>query len=213
MRETEARTLMETAQLRISLPSNNQAIVPLPRERRQAFEIHLRAIVAEAGNPPPDPSDERSTAEGAGTNPVSRLLGNACGICRGWCCYKGAGQNAYLKPESILVYRQRNTGVSGEEIISDYLGRIPDDSYEDSCVFHGRQGCVLPTRLRSETCNWYLCDSLIELSRSAALEDRATVFAVATTNLESGRLALFDADGVRWSEEVDRQAISLVHIR
>ena len=184
--------------IRVSLPSNSQALTRLPQERREAFETHLRAIVAEASESTIDPPDDPPSVRGAGRNPVSKLLKRACGVCRGWCCYKAGDQHAYLTPESIQAYRLLNPGASNDEVVAAYLDWIPEESYEGSCVFHGRHGCGLPESMRSEICGWYLCEALIDLSRRAALQDRATVFATAMQGPGTDRLAVFDADGVHW---------------
>ena len=161
-----------THRIRVRLPFNGQAITRLPVERRDAFEAHLREIVADAVGFAADSPDEPPAAGRAGQNPVSRLLAQACGVCRGWCCYKSGDKNAYLAVESIQAYRARNPGVSADEIVKAYLQRIPEETYEGSCVFHGRHGCLLPEPMRSETCGWYMCHALIDLSRRAALDDR-----------------------------------------
>jgi hypothetical protein len=188
--------------VRVALPSNREAVMRLPIERRELFEAHLRAIIAKASDSSAEPPDPISTMDGAGESPVSKLLGRACGTCRGMCCRMAGEKHAYLASDSIQVYRTRNPGASTDEIVATYMSRIPEETYEGSCVFHGRDGCVLPRPLRSEMCNWYLCDSLIELSRSVALEDRATVYAVAMRGREVDRLAVFDADGVLYEEKV-----------
>ena len=188
--------------VRVALPSNREAVTQLPFEHRERFQVHLRSIIAKASDTSAEPPEPISTTDGAGESPVSQLLGRACGTCRGMCCRKAGDKNAYLAADSIQLYRARNPGASTDEIVAAYMSRIPDETYEGSCVFHGRDGCVLPRQLRSEMCNWYLCDSLIELSRSVALEDRATVFAVAMRDREVDRLAVFDADRVLFEEEV-----------
>jgi len=211
LREFEARRPAAVAELkrnttgpwvRVALPSNGEAVTHLPLRRREMFEAHLRSIIAMSSETSAEPPAPLPTVDRAGENPVSKLLDRACGTCRGRCCRMAGKKNAYLAPESIQVYRARNPSVSTDDIVTAYLSRIPDETYEGSCVFHGRRGCVLPRLLRSEMCNWFLCDSLIELSRRVALEDRARVFAVAMQDLDPDRLAVFDADGVHYEEDV-----------
>ncbi len=38
-------------------------------------------------------------------------------------------------------------------------------TFVDSCVYHTKTGCCLPRTMRSDTCNEFLCDTLIELDR------------------------------------------------
>ena len=188
--------------VRVALPSNREAVTQLPVQRRKLFEAHLRAIIAKSSNPSAESPESLPTVDTAGKNPVSQLLEQACGTCRGRCCRMAGEENAYLAPESIQDYRARNPGASTDDIVAAYMSRIPAETYEGSCVFHGRCGCMLPRSLRSEMCNWFLCDSLIELSRRVALEDRAMVFAVAMQDLDPDRLAVFDANGMHYEEEV-----------
>jgi len=38
-------------------------------------------------------------------------------------------------------------------------------TFVNSCVYHTQTGCCLPRIMRSDTCNEFLCDTLIELDR------------------------------------------------
>src|SRR5947207_663974 len=38
--------------------------------------------------------------------------------------------------------------------------RVPEVGYENSCIFHGKQGCTLDRSLRSDVCNSYFCGGL-----------------------------------------------------
>ena len=46
------------------------------------------------------------------------------------------------------------------EIVSGYVGRVPDRGYAGSCIFHGEKGCTLPREWRSNVCNTYFCGNL-----------------------------------------------------
>ena len=41
-----------------------------------------------------------------------------------------------------------------------YIERVPEVGFEDSCIFHGKQGCTLDRSLRSDVCNSYFCSGL-----------------------------------------------------
>jgi hypothetical protein len=41
-----------------------------------------------------------------------------------------------------------------------YVERVPEVGYENSCIFHGKQGCTLDRSLRSDVCNSYFCGGL-----------------------------------------------------
>jgi hypothetical protein len=47
--------------------------------------------------------------------------------------------------------------------VAAYVARVPAATVPGSCVFHGADGCGLPREMRSDTCNRYLCDGLVEL--------------------------------------------------
>lgn len=65
--------------------------------------------------------------------------------------------------------------------MAEYMARIPEESFEYSCIFHGLKGCSLTREQRSSTCNTYLCSSL-ELLRNHVCEN-ASEFLLAATNL------------------------------
>ena len=45
-------------------------------------------------------------------------------------------------------------------VLQLYAERVPKVRYEDSCIFHGKQGCTLDRALRSDVCNSYFCGGL-----------------------------------------------------
>ena len=45
-------------------------------------------------------------------------------------------------------------------VLQLYVDRVPEVGYEDSCIFHGKQGCTLDRSLRSDVCNNYFCGGL-----------------------------------------------------
>jgi len=48
-------------------------------------------------------------------------------------------------------------------VLKDYLNRMPDRTFRYSYVFHGIQGCELPTQMRADTCNNYEYDLLVNV--------------------------------------------------
>jgi hypothetical protein len=44
-----------------------------------------------------------------------------------------------------------------EELVDLYVDRLPEESFEGSCVFHGPTGCTLSRDMRSDTCNLHFC--------------------------------------------------------
>ena len=41
-----------------------------------------------------------------------------------------------------------------------YVERVPEVGYQNSCIFHGKQGCTLDRSLLSDVCNSYFCGGL-----------------------------------------------------
>jgi hypothetical protein len=46
-------------------------------------------------------------------------------------------------------------------VLQLYVERVPGVGYENSCIFHGKQGCALDRSLRSDVCNNYFCGGLL----------------------------------------------------
>ena len=78
------------------------------------------------------------------------------------------------------IFRER-PDATPEGIVAEYMARIPEESFEKSCIFHGQNGCSLTRVQRSDTCNNYLCSSL-ELLRNHVWENTSN-FLLAATNL------------------------------
>ena len=72
-----------------------------------------------------------------------------------------------------------------EEIVDEYIAKIPTETFLDSCIFHGLHGCGLSKQQRSVTCNRYLCSSLQTLRK--LVDDNASNFLLAATNLRDDR--------------------------
>ncbi len=109
-----------------------------------------------------------------------RLNGVACGTCGGKCCNLG-GDHAFLNARLLGRVLDESPGVSPEAITDAYLQYIPEETYENSCVYHGIHGCGLPREMRAITCNTYLCYSLQLLRNS--VEDGESHFLLAASNM------------------------------
>jgi hypothetical protein len=95
-----------------------------------------------------DPSESR----------VDEITLAACSLCRGRCCTRG-GNRAYLTANTLTNFAKEGGITNAEQLIEEYLGRVPPRTFQDSCIFHGETGCGLPRAMRSSTCNSYLCVS------------------------------------------------------
>ena len=161
----EARVLAGTvAPLRLVLPAGPRRTQQMRQQRRAAYQVHLKTILAEAR--------QHSTAPAvpAGAPAVepaitSTLPGRLCGLCGGGCCTRGA-DHAYLKVDTVRGLLEQHPALSDQEIIAAYLELLPARSKEGSCINHTSTGCALPRQLRSAVCNRYACESLGKLQHA-----------------------------------------------
>lgn len=110
----------------------------------------------------------------------SRLNGLACSACGGRCCNLG-GDSAFLSIEKFREIFRSRPEATPEVVVSEYMARIPGESFDESCIFHSIHGCSLAREQRSIICNRYLCSSL-ELMREHVNEGSSR-FILAATNL------------------------------
>ena len=184
----------------IVLPYLEYNLKPSTPERRQCVEAgFLEMAVAayalkEDISPQPETIPNPSGAELSVADPPSlapitdelfdqrfaRLNGSACATCAGRCCQLGC-DHAFLKVDKFREIFRERPDATPEKIVAEYMARIPEESFEYSCIFHGLKGCSLTREQRSDTCNNYLCSSL-ELLRNHVFENKSE-FLLAATNL------------------------------
>ena len=162
-------------------------------ERRAAFSVNVAAAIDRALEDPdrPVPESPQMPAHRAA------LIGSACGVCRGSCCRHG-GDHAYLFPDHFRRAMRHHPGRTREELLEDYLSRLPAEAYRDSCVYHTPSGCSLPRELRSSLCNTFLCGGLEEMLEAQEKESVARpVLALCLRDhgAELVRTAVFDDCG------------------
>jgi hypothetical protein len=151
------------------LPFNTARPSALPRERRDAFEAHLRSNITKAREQlaagvvptPPTapvrrPDDGRSEAE---FEAERKLLGAGCAACRGQCCHLG-GNHAFNEVNTMMLYLQRFPTHDDETIVSRYLSYLAPRTLSRGCVYQEEGGCSLPRDLRSDVCNRFYCTSI-----------------------------------------------------
>ncbi len=167
-----------------AIPVNRRQVRGLPKERRRAFREHLVRIIGEA-------AAERDSAKYSTNDLAVRMkyeaemqgselysiLDNACAVCRGSCCAKGE-EHAYLRVETILLYMQQHPELEEEQVLDEYVSRLPEKTYEGSCVYHAESGCGLPREMRSESCDSFVCNGLAEIEEHA-IETKSTCFFIA----------------------------------
>jgi hypothetical protein len=122
--------------------------------------------------------------------------GIGCATCRGHCC-RVAGTHAFLNATVIRSFLVRNPGMNQRAVVRAFLRHLPRMSFDYSCVYHGRQGCVLPREMRAAICNYYYCQGLQELRETLAASGRHPVLMVSIKGEKVGRAALIKPGGAR----------------
>jgi hypothetical protein len=148
---------------------------------KEAFELNRASTVQQTQLSESAPSDEPTIAEpdaSAIDHRFARWNGAACGTCGGKCCNLG-GDDAFLNTDKFRQRLLALPGASPEDIVAEYMSKVPSETFQDSCIFHGIEGCGLNHEQRAVTCNTYLCSSLQELSNSM---DDSSEFLMAATN-------------------------------
>ncbi len=191
-----------TSRKLIVLPHLEYNLHPSTPERRQRVEAGFLVIAAEAyafkqeHSTQPETGPDNSGTELSVTDETleqrfARLNGSACSTCGGRCCQLG-GDHAFLKVDKFSEIFRERPDATPEGIVAEYMARVPDESFDYSCVFHGRNGCTLTREQRSITCNNYLCSSLVELRNE--VDENNSEFLLAATNLrdeDNPELAIF----------------------
>jgi hypothetical protein len=113
------------------------------------------------------PGDDAEPAPGT---PLAALGGHLCALCRGRCCRLGLRGNAFLAAEQLRDWLALQPGAGWTDAVDHYLGFVGAEHLEQSCLFHGAQGCTLPRERRSAICNSFACDTLAHLRDSAAAQ-------------------------------------------
>lgn len=181
------------------VPDNQYSVVKQTEERKNEFLAHLEQIMQGALELIANVEEHESIQAGheyrAVQQETSLPVINACSTCRGVCCFRGKG-HAFLTKD-LFAWRMLNeVDVSPEAQIEDYMSRIPEYAYENSCVYHGPEGCVLPREIRGSICNSFLCTGITDGLRRA--KNRDTCGSIAITETDGvQRVGLSNADGSR----------------
>jgi hypothetical protein len=147
-------------------PRNAPAAEPRkapPAEPRKAPPAEPRkAPAAEPRKAPP--AEPRGAHDGIAA-PLVPLVRAACACCRGQCCTRG-GEHAYLDADTIRRLRRTAPGIGAGAILARYRAALGGETYEGSCVFHGKEGCKLERALRTDLCNSFHCTPLAGFLRA-----------------------------------------------
>lgn len=142
----------------VMVPLNQKALVPTSPERVRRLRKHLVALLR-AMRTMKDPERSASPLRPEPDGFVGHVARTACSVCKGWCCKSGE-EHAYLDERTMARVRLARTELDARAVLRLYVERVPAVGYEDSCVFHGAEGCTLDRSLRSDVCNSYFCSGL-----------------------------------------------------
>lgn len=167
-----------------------QQLVPVAPEQRAAFGAHLQQLLEQ-------PADDtvQPLAPAAPATSLGAQEGRLCAQCGGRCCGPGLARHGFLSLPQLLRWQQAHPGSSLEDATAAFLQCLPADHMDGSCLYLGDTGCALPREDRSDICNSYCCDALVELQHTLADTPDAAFVAVTLDADEALRRALITADG------------------
>jgi hypothetical protein len=150
----------------VLVPRNHARLVQVPPERLQKLRQHLDQELADLRRAKkPERSKPSKATEPTGF--AARVAQAACTLCKGSCC-KNGGDHAFLGEHALARTRSTKSGMTDDELRQEYLDRVPAESYQGSCIFHGSGGCTLDRSMRADVCNEYFCGGLTDFLKDPA---------------------------------------------
>ncbi len=175
------------------VPHQNVPVIPLPAERRAAFEAHLDKIAAEGfALIPEEYHNPRNRASVDG--PESALADACCATCQGSCCKLGGPSNAFLDKWAVAMFRIDHPAPTPEAFKAQYLDLLPDASVRDACVYQTDRGCNVPREKRATICNSFHCKGLNVVFEAAKAQKPAHVAIIAHDDGDPRALGLFNEE-------------------
>ena len=188
--QNEHARLFEQEGELVSIASGGPKLTNLTDRRKRKFRDHLTSKLAEANS-------NLELWEGYLVKNRARLekhddqfdklsgledqVGRVCAHCRGGCC--GAGHDTGFV-DALLLRRvmKDKPEMRPREIYQTYMDCLPHKSIDGSCLFHTNLGCNLPRLLRSEVCNSYLCESVVDYMKKSVEEQQVKPAIVVSRN-------------------------------
>jgi hypothetical protein len=181
------------------IPAIQRPATCLPQERRSSLGDHLRKLIVEAHDKRIVSSGDRPdnatlvVASNADSNPHP-IVQEACTMCHGNCCTNG-GDNAYLTAKTIIRYSNEHPELEAHEVRATFLSHVEERTIENSCIYHGENGCSQPRDVRSTTCNEFECAGLGQLLKKLSGPDPHQIFLVAAEKNQVVRYAFMHVIG------------------
>lgn len=199
------------------LPSFTNPITPLPADRKAIFREHLQKVIDEVRVSPTgtsldvfsddlvatasfEPTESSSEPQIANDREQVAILpivaGSACATCGGFCCRNG-GTHAFVSADTIRRFLAANPDKDCDAAFEEFMGYVPERTYDNSCVYHSSEGCAIPMPYRSKICNDFFCFPLKDLGTMTAEQDNPRVFMVTGNQWEIDNAAFVDVEGRR----------------
>jgi len=144
--------------LPVMVQRNDKATVPISAERVKRLRKHL-VVTLRALRKLKSPEHSIPPLQAEPEGFAGRVSRTACSLCKGWCCKNGDDQ-AFLDETTLARVCSARPALYLAAVLRLYIERVPEIGYENSCIFHGKQGCTLDSSLRSDVCNSYFCGGL-----------------------------------------------------
>ena len=192
----ESGKLARRAQAHVApVPSFNRQLRPPDPNRLDQYAAHLDDLLTQwvAEQERGQHNTIPITTSESGTRRAD-LYAQACATCRGNCCRDG-NTHGHQTLDTIRRWFALNPDSDPDDCRQDYLSRLGGYSYDNSCVFHGAEGCFLPARMRSDTCNNRTCWEMRELQKQNCKQPVPVTIIIAA-----------EADGVRRINVIDSQS-------
>ncbi|WP_158681531.1 hypothetical protein [Microbulbifer pacificus] len=163
---------------RAVIPFGRTRIAPVTQQRLENYRAHLQKIVTAAGNfvSATEIVEDQNLHYVADshrnqdcfhrTPELQTMSDRLCAMCRGACCSSG-GDHAYLSPLILRRILDGNPQLSGDDVVAWYTSSVDMETIEGSCINQTASGCSLPRELRSDTCNAYYWDAILNYHRDS----------------------------------------------
>lgn len=177
------------------VPNCDESLTVLPADRTRKFTEHLKQVLQQATE---IVSELRSSSsvlteyahrDWEGEKPPILPVLNGCTTCRGYCCRNG-GDTAFLSAGQIAWQLLSDPTLTIESIEKYYRLQLPEESIDDSCVFHTAQGCSLPRKQRASICNDFHCWELQEVLANHNPGKELPWVSIASTKGTVGRVGI-----------------------
>jgi hypothetical protein len=164
----------------ILLPANTNNVAELSEVRKTNFLTRLSTLYdAIEQNTPMENYPYSLQVEPDNDEPTEHdlQLAQACATCKGYCCLLG-GDHGFQDVVSLQLYlKSQADNISKDELLQQFRQYLPIESCSSGCIFQQANGCALPRKMRSLTCNRYSCHELKEYKQRLTESDEKITYA------------------------------------